>query len=83
VVPQMYLSDNGPGFSSHDYARQLQKFEQASKFAGAGAHHQNGMVERSIRTVISIACTMMMHAAIHWPEMSNPKVCGPWQSNML
>jgi hypothetical protein len=74
VVPQMYLSDNGPAFSSHDYARQLQKFEQVSKFAGAGAHHQNGMAERSIRTVNSIARTMMMHAAIHWPEMSDPSL---------
>jgi transposase InsO family protein len=70
----MNLSDNGPAFSSHDYARQLQNFEQVSKFAGAGAHHQNGMAEQSIGTMISIACTMMMHAAIHWLEMSDPSL---------
>jgi transposase InsO family protein len=74
VIPQLYLSDNRPAFSSHDFARQLSKFEQVSKFAGAGAHHQNGMAERSIRTVISIARTMMMHAAIHWPEISDPSL---------
>jgi transposase InsO family protein len=48
VIPKVYLSDNGPAFSSHDYARQLAKFEQVSKFAGAGAHHQNGIAGRSI-----------------------------------
>lgn len=72
VIPQSYLSDNGPAFASADYARNLRKFEQVTKFAGAGAHHQNGVAERSIRTVISIARTMMMHAAIHWPEVSDP-----------
>jgi Reverse transcriptase (RNA-dependent DNA polymerase)/Zinc knuckle len=72
VIPQTYLSDNGPAFASHEFAKHLSKFEQVSKFAGAGAHHQNGIAERSIRTVISIARTIMIHAAIHWPEVSDP-----------
>jgi hypothetical protein len=72
VIPQSYLLDNGPSFAAHDYARQLAKCEQVSKFAGA--HHQNGIAERSIRTVVSITRTMMMHAAIHWPEMSDPSL---------
>lgn len=72
VIPQSYLSDNGPAFTSQEFANRMKQFEQVSKFAGAGAHHHNGVAERSIRTVISIARTMMMHAAIHWPEVSDP-----------
>lgn len=74
VIPQSYLSDNGPAFASHEFGKRLEKFEQVSKFAGAGAHHQNGIAERSIRTVISIARTMMLHAAVHWPEVSDPSL---------
>ena len=37
-------------------------------FSGVGAHHQNGVAERSIRTVTSWARTMMLHAVLHWPE---------------
>jgi hypothetical protein len=74
VVPQTYLSDNGPAFTSQEFERKMKTFEQVAKFAGAGAHHHNGIAERSIRTVISIARTMMMHAAIHWPEVSDPSL---------
>jgi GAG-pre-integrase domain len=74
VVPQTYLSDNGPAFASQEFAARMKQFEQISKFAGPSAHHHNGIAERSIRTVISIARTMMMHAAIHWPEVSDPSL---------
>ena len=71
VVPQAYRSDNGPAFSSQAFAKKLEVFEQTIKFAGAGAHHQNGVAERAIRTVVSIARTMMIHSAIHWPEVAD------------
>ena len=74
VIPQSYLSDNGPAFTSNEFERHMKQFAQVSKYAGAGAHHHNGVAERSIRTVISIARTMMMHAAIHWPEVSDPSL---------
>ena len=35
---------------------------------GPEAHHQNGVAERAIQTIISKARTMMVHAASHWPE---------------
>ena len=74
IIPQSYLSDNGPAFASHDYANRLKQFEQVSKFAGAGAHHHNGVAERLIRTIVSIAQTMMMHATIHRPTTSGPQL---------
>jgi len=66
-----YLSDNGKSFTSQDFQRHLQSFHQTSRFAGVGAHHHNGVAERSIQTIMSIACTMMLHAALHWPEVAN------------
>jgi len=42
------------------------------KFAGAGAHHHNGNTERAIQTIMSIARTMMLHSAIHWPNVADP-----------
>ena len=39
--------------------------------SGVGAHHQNGIAERAIATVVSRARTMMLHAALHWPEMAD------------
>ena len=36
------------------------------EFCGVGAHHQNGVAKRALRTVSEAARTMMMHASIHW-----------------
>ena len=70
VVPKTYTSDNGKAFTSQDFTNHLANFHQITKFAGVGAHHQNAIAERSIRTIMSIARTMMMHAAIHWPDVA-------------
>jgi hypothetical protein len=43
-------------------------------FAGDGAHHHNGVAERGIQTVMSIARTMMLHAVIHWPDVSDARM---------
>ena len=71
VIPQTYLSDNHGAFTSHEYTKKLKEFEQVTKFAAAGSHHHNGTAERNIRTIISIARTMMMHSAMHWYKMSD------------
>ena len=76
VVVSEYQSDNGRIFTSARYVEHLRKFEQVSSFAGVGAHHHNGIAERSIQTIMSIARTMMMHQAIHWPEVSTAN-CWP------
>ena len=44
------------------------------KYCGVGAHHQNGVAERSIQTVSNMARVMMLHASIMWPEMSDPSL---------
>ena len=71
VIPQEYLLDNGSAFTSKEYMAHLRQFSQISRFAGMGAHHHNGVAEWSIQTIMSIAWTMMLHAAIHWSEMAD------------
>ena len=71
VMPQQYISDNGSAFTSRDYTAHLRNFQQIYRFAGVGAHHHNGVAERSIQSIMSIARTMMLHAAIHWPAMAD------------
>eukprot|EP00978_Attheya_sp_CCMP212_P028855 scaffold100723_cov29-Attheya_sp.AAC.4 len=71
VIVQSYLSDNGSAFTSKAFTARLAQFFQIIRFAGVGAHHHNGTAERSIRTIMSLARTMMLHAAIHWPNMAD------------
>ena len=71
VIIQTYRSDNGSAFSAADYAKELATFKQISSFAGVGAHHHNGVAERSIQTIMSMARTVMLHAAIRWPDTAD------------
>eukprot|EP00980_Cylindrotheca_fusiformis_P019967 scaffold7036_cov69-Cylindrotheca_fusiformis.AAC.1 len=44
---------------------------QGLTVSGVGAHHQNGIAERSIRTVVTKARTMLLHAQLRWPEQTS------------
>ena len=72
VVPVSYLMDNAPCFTAAEFKQKVTTFAQIVRFAGVGAHHHNGNAERAIQTIMSIARTMMLHAAIHWPEVADP-----------
>ncbi|KAI2500410.1 hypothetical protein MHU86_14081 [Fragilaria crotonensis] len=72
VTPQEYLADNSKTFTSSEFSRNLSDFQQVIRFAGVGAHHHNGIAERNIRTIMAIARTMMLHSAIHWPDVADP-----------
>eukprot|EP00957_Ditylum_brightwellii_P012468 942382-Ditylum_brightwellii.AAC.1 len=39
--------------------------------SGVGAHHQNAIAERAIGAVVCSSHTMLLHAAIYWPDMSD------------
>ncbi|KAL7579713.1 hypothetical protein ACA910_021857 [Epithemia clementina (nom. ined.)] len=80
VVPQEYLTDNGSAFKSREYTASLVEFKQIYRFAGTGTHHQNGVAERAIRSIMNIARTMMLHAAIHWNETADPTI---WPTAVL
>ena len=42
-----------------------------TEMSGVGAHHQNAIEERTIGTITRSAYTMLLHAAIYWPETSD------------
>ena len=67
VTIQGYRGDNGV-YKSDAFREDLKRFNQTLDLCGVGAHHQNGVAERAIRTVSSAARAMMLHAMIHWPE---------------
>ena len=48
---------------------QLNASKQDIRFSGSGAAHQNGVAERGIQTVVNMARTMMLHAALHAPDL--------------
>jgi hypothetical protein len=74
VIIQKYLSDNGRAFTSNAVANHLARFEQTARFAGIGAHHHNGIAEKAIQDVMSIERTIMLHWAIHWPEVADAQL---------
>ena len=47
---------------------ELLKKHQKIGFSGDGASHQNGAAERAIKTVLTMAIAMLMHAALRCPE---------------
>ena len=46
------MSDNGSAFTSADFKAHLASQGQSLRHSGAGLHHQNGRVERSIHTIM-------------------------------
>ena len=67
VVIQQYHTDNGV-FTSKDFMDEILKSGQNVRFSGVGTGHQNGVAERGIKTVVNMARTMLLHAAIHGPD---------------
>ena len=67
VKIKSYHGDNGV-FKAKDFMDSLMQSDQELQFSGVGAHHQNGVAERAIRTVTEKARTMMQHSFIHWPD---------------
>ena len=64
-----YRADNVP-FGSAAFRESLRP-DQKITYSGTGAHHQNGVAERTIQTVTSWARAMLLHAVLHWPEAAN------------
>ena len=67
VFVKAYHTDNGV-FTSKDFMGHLIERHQNIRFSGAGAAHQNGVAERGIKTVVDMARTMLIHAAMRSPS---------------
>jgi hypothetical protein len=62
-----YHTDNGV-FTAAQFQDQLAENKQGLTLSGVGAHHQNAVAERAIRTVVNLSRTMMLHAKMRWPK---------------
>ena len=67
VVINGYHTDNGI-FNSSEFMEELLKKQKNIRFSEAGASHQNGAAERTIKTVVTMERIMLMHSALRCPE---------------
>ena len=68
ITVQAYQTDNSI-FAARAFINNIESGLQNIKFSGVGAHHQNGIAEHAIQSILSKARTILMHAAIRWPSM--------------
>ncbi len=73
VAVESYHTDNGV-YKSQAFINKLVKDKQSIRFSGVGAKWQNGYAEGAINHIVSTARTMMIHAALHWPEQDDPSL---------
>lgn len=62
-----FLANNGV-FTSDEFRNDMQRKQQTINFSGVGAHHQNGIAERNIKTISYFARSQLIHAALRWPN---------------
>ena len=62
-----YSSDNGM-CKSAQFMKELSRKVQGIRLSGVGAHHHNGCAEVAINLVVYKARSMVIHAALHWPD---------------
>ena len=61
VKVNAFRADNGI-FKSTEFRLELKNNDQDITFCGVGAHHQNGVAERYIRTMVERARTVLLNA---------------------
>ena len=87
VLVRRYRADNGV-FNSAAFEEEIENGSQSITYSGVGAQQQNGVAERSMRTVVERARTMLVHATIRnadnvdaslWPSALNHS-CYLWNT---
>ena len=68
VKIKAFRADNGI-FKSTQFRLELENNDQNITFCGVGAHHQNGIAERYIRTMVDKARTVLLTVHARWPDM--------------
>ena len=56
-------------FTSKEIMKVALHQNQKVRFSGVGAAHQNGVAEWAIRNIVTMARTMLLHAAMHAPDL--------------
>ena len=73
VLIKHYNSDNGV-YTSKRFGKALLDKGQTIKHSGVGGHHHNGVAENAIKNTVRHARTMMIHAALRWPEAAEKEL---------
>jgi hypothetical protein len=68
VKIKAYRGDNGI-MAKREYLLNVELNKPTNTLAGVNNHSQNGIAERSIRTICDRARTMLLHAMENWPEV--------------
>ena len=68
-----YHSDNGV-FQAKEFVEACKEDKQSQSFCGVGAKHQNAEAERAIQTVMYMARSFMIHAALNWGEDGSDEI---------
>jgi hypothetical protein len=76
VEVKHYHSDNGI-FTADMFRGDCNKKGQTQSFSGVGAQHQNARAERAIQSIMYMARTFMVHAALHWTS-DNAEALSQW-----
>ena len=67
VKVEAYHTDNGV-FTAKRFYEELLESNQVLTLSGVGAAHQNAVAEKAIKTIVNMARTMLLHAALRSPE---------------
>jgi len=70
VTITSYHTDNGI-YRSSEFLKELHTKGQGIKMSGVSTQFQNGAAENAIKNTVARARTMMLHAAIRWPEVKD------------
>ena len=74
VSIQSYGANKGI-FKANDWLLNCRNNRQGLSFAGINAHHINGVAERKVRELQSMARTMMLHATRRWQAAMSTHLC--------
>ena len=72
VKIRKYHADNGR-FADASFREEVQRCNQDLKFCGIGAHHQNRIAERRIRTLTEMCRTYLLYFIHKWPPKLRSK----------
>ncbi len=61
VSIRSYRADNGR-FADTGFQKAIKDANQSTTFCAVGAHHQNGIVERRMKELTVLLCTLLLHA---------------------
>ena len=61
-------------FKAIEFRADINSLDQTISYYGAGAHHQNGVAERYIMTMIEKAKTVLLNAHARWQKPMKMKL---------